>query len=184
MMRTKWSAGLVAGGILLAACGAVSAPMAPETEGTMKLESTAFAQGGTIPDKYDFDHGNVSPPLSWSGAPDSTASFALLCEDPDGRDWVHWVLFNLPATETGLAEGVPQKARLPNGAQQGLTTADETGYSGPRPPSGVHRYFFRLYALDRRLNLGDNVRRDQLVKAMAGHVLAMGELMGKVKSKR
>lgn len=142
--------------------------------------SAAFAMGAAIP--AEFCCSRVSPPLSWSQMPDGTKSIAVLCDDPDSPagDWVHWVLFNLPPNTTELAKGMPPNATLPNGAMQGVTDYGRNGYDGPCPPPGrAHRYFFKVFALDVKLALTPKARKSDLVKAMQGHILAQGELMGK-----
>ncbi|HOF40617.1 MAG TPA: YbhB/YbcL family Raf kinase inhibitor-like protein [Candidatus Hydrogenedentes bacterium] len=152
---------------------------------TMKLtiNSPAFADQGTIPRKYTGDGEDVSPPLAWTGAPAETRSFALICDDPDAPvgTWVHWVLWNIPATETGLAEAIPaDRPELPNGAIQGVNDFRKTGYGGPAPPRGpVHRYFFKLYALDRFLDLAPGAGKDALEMAMSEHILASTEMVGR-----
>jgi hypothetical protein len=147
----------------------------------MRLWSPAFEEGKPIPVAYTCDGKDVSPPLNWEGAPEGTRSFALICDDPDAPmgTWVHWVLFNIPADSTSLPEGVPTDAKLPDGARQGLSDFGRTGYGGPCPPRGKpHRYFFKLYALDTVLELEGNIRKADLERAMAGHVLAQAQLMG------
>ncbi len=151
---------------------------------SLKLSSTAFGHQGRIPSLYTCDGHDLSPPLSWTGMPPVTRSLALLVVDPDAPDplapkttWVHWVLYNLPADCTGLPEAV-SRADLPPGTREGVNDWRRTGYGGPCPPIGRHRYFFRLYALDAVLpNLG-NPTRSEVERAMQGHVLAEAELMG------
>jgi hypothetical protein len=151
-------------------------------EAGMKLTSTAFAPEGAIPSKYTCEGADVSPPLAWSGAPAATKSFALVVEDPDAPDpkapkmtWVHWVLFELPATTSALAEGASRA--LPEGARDGRNDWKRAGWGGPCPPIGRHRYFFRLYALDTTLTLKAPTAKE-LRAAMEGHVLATAELLG------
>jgi Raf kinase inhibitor-like YbhB/YbcL family protein len=149
----------------------------------MELTSTAFQEAGPIPTEYTGDGKDISPPLRWSGAPGNTQTFALICDDPDAprkEPWVHWVLFNLPAASHELPEGVPLDATLPNGAKQGRNDFGKIGFGGPAPPPGKpHRYFFKLYALDKKLNLKVGARKQELEQAMQGHILAQAELMGK-----
>jgi Raf kinase inhibitor-like YbhB/YbcL family protein len=149
------------------------------------IESQAFASGGTIPKLYTCDGKDVSPPLTWSGIPENARSLALICEDPDAPrgTWTHWVLFDLPANVGGLGEGVPAQERVTVAAAgetavQGKNDFGMTGYGGPCPPSGSHRYFFRIYALDTELGLGPKTTRQDLLRSIKGHVLAEGELMG------
>ncbi len=148
---------------------------------TIQLTSAAFSEGQAIPRQYTGDDANVSPPLAWSGPPDSTQSFALICDDPDAPrgTWVHWVLFDLPADARGLEEDVPANATLASGARQGKNDFGKVGYGGPAPPRGKpHRYFFKLYALDTVLTLPAGATQAQVAAAMQGHVLAEGQLMG------
>ena len=149
----------------------------------IKITSSAFAEGGLIPAKYTCDGADVSPPLQWEAVPEGTQSIALICDDPDAPmgTFVHWVLFNLPADSTELTEDVPADATLPSGAQQGTSDFGRTGYGGPCPPSGTHRYFFKIYALDTKLDLTGRVDKAKLLSAMEGHILGEGELIGKYK---
>jgi Raf kinase inhibitor-like YbhB/YbcL family protein len=134
-----------------------------------------------IPKRFTCDGEDLSPPLSWSGLPAGTRSLALICDDPDAPvgTWDHWVLFNIPATVTGLPENVPAKASLDDGSVHGNNSWGRPGYGGPCPPGGTHRYFFKLYALDTELNLKTGATKSQLVKAMEGHILDQAQLMGK-----
>jgi Raf kinase inhibitor-like YbhB/YbcL family protein len=154
-----------------------------EEKMTLKVTSTAFDEGGMIPAKYTCDGENVSPPLAWSGVPEAAKSLALVADDPDapGGTWTHWVIYEIPTTEKGLAENVPARDTLDGGARQGKNDFKKPGYGGPCPPSGTHRYFFKLYALDTNLNLPPGATKDQLLKATEGHVLAQGQLMGRYK---
>jgi Raf kinase inhibitor-like YbhB/YbcL family protein len=146
------------------------------------LSSTAFGEGADIPKQYTADGEDVSPPLRWSDPPQATNSFALICDDPDAPrgTWVHWVLFNLPAEQRQVDEGVPAREVLDHGAKQGKNDFKKIGYGGPAPPPGKpHRYFFKLYALDAMLDLAPGATKDQLLGAMKGHTLAEGQLMGR-----
>ncbi|MEA3366279.1 MAG: YbhB/YbcL family Raf kinase inhibitor-like protein [Candidatus Hydrogenedentes bacterium] len=149
---------------------------------TLDITSPAFEDQGSIPKQYTADGEDVSPPLSWTGVPEETQSLALICDDPDAPvgTWVHWVIWNIPVSETGLKEGIPAKEReLPNGAVQGTNDFRKIGYGGPAPPRGpAHRYFFKLYALDTSLDLAPGAKKDALEKAMEGHVLAEAQLVG------
>jgi hypothetical protein len=146
----------------------------------IQLTSTAFTQGNPIPAVYTCTDRNISPPLAWSDPPAGTQSFALIMDDPDapGGTWIHWVLFNLPAAARGLAENVPPGDRLPDGSLSGKNSWGRSGYGGPCPPSGTHRYFFKLYALDGLLGSSAGANAARLVKAMQGHILGTAELMG------
>ena len=150
----------------------------------MGLTSSAFAQGASIPKRYTCEGEDQSPPLAWSGVPAAALSLALIVDDPDAPDpaaprmtWVHWVLYNLPPETTHLDAGIAPSA-LPSGTLQGRNDWKRTGYGGPCPPIGRHRYFHRLYALDARLPDLKQPTKDQLLKAMQGHVLAQAELVG------
>lgn len=173
---------MIAGLALLFACAGPIAETIGETEVnmTMTLTSSAFANGQSIPAKYSCVGMEVSPPLEWNGAPVDTKSFALIMDDPDAPmgTWVHWILYNIPVTAHGLSENTPRDAELVNGALQGKNSGGDIGYGGPCPPSGTHRYFIKFYALDTMLNIGSGAKKDQLIKAMQGHILAQGELMG------
>jgi Raf kinase inhibitor-like YbhB/YbcL family protein len=149
-------------------------------EDPMKLTSTAFSENASIPIKYTCKGQDVSPSLSWNEPPAGTRSFALVMDDPDApmATWVHWVLFNLPGTARGLPEGLPSTPTFKDGSAQGLTSARSVGYHGPCPPSGTHRYFFKLYALDITLALTSNDDTAALLEAMQGHILAQAELIG------
>ncbi|MHC4575359.1 MAG: YbhB/YbcL family Raf kinase inhibitor-like protein [Planctomycetota bacterium] len=151
----------------------------------IKVTSPAFEEGGFIPSKYTADGEDISPPLRWDGVPDGTQSIALISDDPDAPvgTWVHWVLFNLPPQTLELPENVPPDRNLANGAAQGTNDFGRIGYGGPAPPSGTHRYFFKIYALDTRLELAAGVKKRQLLKAMEGRILGEGQLMGKYKRK-
>jgi Raf kinase inhibitor-like YbhB/YbcL family protein len=147
----------------------------------MQLSSPAFSDGERIPVNFTADGTDVSPELRWAGAPPKTQTFALVCEDPDAPrgTWTHWVLFNIPADKTGYAEGVPAEKELPGGARQGKNDFGKIGYGGPSPPKGKpHRYYFKLYALDTKLDLPAGATRQQVLDAVKGHVLAEGQLMG------
>ncbi len=149
----------------------------------MKIESSVLKEGDMIPEKYTCDGDDISPPLKWSDIPQNTVSLALICDDPDAPagTWVHWVIFNLPAQTSGLKEFVPTEKKLPDGSLQGTNDFRKIGYGGPCPPSGTHRYYFKLYALDTKLELDAGATKWQLVQAMKGHILAEAQLMGKYK---
>jgi Raf kinase inhibitor-like YbhB/YbcL family protein len=152
----------------------------------LKITSTAFEDGDMIPKNYTCDGDNVSPELSWSGAPAETKSFSIICDDPDApvRIWVHWVVYNIPGNSKGIAEAVSTDKKLNNGTLQGLNDFGMTGYGGPCPPRGTHRYFFKVYALDTALTIQEDVTKDVLLASMEGHVLAEGELMGRYSRNR
>ena len=173
------------GFLLLALASGFSAPVGlavghPE-KGTMQLTSSAFAQGQPIPAKYTCDERNVSPPLKWTGAPAGAKSLALIADDPDAPvgSWVHWVLYDLPATVNELPEDVAKTQYSPGGGKQGLNDFKHLGYGGPCPPPGKpHRYFFKLFALDVALDLKPGATKKDLERAMDKHVLTQGQLVG------
>jgi Raf kinase inhibitor-like YbhB/YbcL family protein len=147
------------------------------------LTSTAFAPGAEIPSKHSCDDANVSPPLAWSGTPPGTTALALIVDDPDAPAgaWVHWVLYDLPGSATGLPEGVPPVEAPPNlgGARQGRNDFRRLGYGGPcPPPGGAHRYFFKLYALATALSLKPGATKADVVLAMQGHIAGTTQLIG------
>ncbi len=145
-----------------------------------EIKSSAFSNNGAIPPKYTCDGQDISPPLSWNDAPAGTKSFALISDDPDAPmgTWVHWVVWNIPAQSVSLKEGIENTTRLTDGTMQGISDFKRTGYGGPCPPSGTHRYFFKLYALDTTLDLPANTTKAQLEKAMKGHILGQTQIIG------
>jgi hypothetical protein len=149
---------------------------------SLEISSAAFSAGETIPKKFTCDGPDASPKLTWSVPPERTQSFALIMDDPDAPvgTWVHWVLYDLPADTRELAEGVPKQEQLPNGGRQGRNDFGKIGHGGPCPPPGKpHRYFFKLYALDAKLNLKAGATKAEVERAMKGHILAQAELMGR-----
>ena len=146
--------------------------------GQMKITSDAFENEKVIPSKYTCDGSDISPSLSWDGIPDNTKSFALIVDDPDAPHgtWDHWILFNIPSNVRTLLENI---SLLPEGTQQGKNSWDKTGYGGPCPPSGVHRYFFKLYALDNVLTLNDGANKTEIIDAMKNHIITEASLLGK-----
>jgi len=145
-----------------------------------EISSPAFKNGEVIPADFSCDGRDVSPALMWTEPPAGTQSFALIMDDPDAPmgTWVHWVIFNIPASARDLKEGAPGGPNLSDGSLQGKTSAMSNGYHGPCPPSGTHRYFFKLYALDSMLTLSADADKETLLAAMEGHILANVELMG------
>jgi hypothetical protein len=147
----------------------------------MQLTSTAFTEGAAIPAQYTCDAKNISPPLKWSGVPAGAKSLALIVDDPDAPSstWVHWVLYDLPASVSELPEDLAKSQYVTGGAKQGLNDFKHLGYGGPCPPHGKpHRYFFKLYALDSLLDLRPGLTKKDLESAMEKHILARGQLMG------
>jgi hypothetical protein len=178
---------------MLLSCSREAGP-APRDEGgdmakkLIVITSSAFKPGDRIPQRHAYpDEGkNVSPALSWTGVPPATQELALICDDPDAptaKPWVHWVLYKIAATAVGLPEGIPaepKELKNPAGALQGLNDWKRVGWGGPLPPEGhgTHHYHFKLYALDAPLALEAGATKDELLRAMTGHVLAEGELVG------
>jgi len=148
----------------------------------MQLRSAAFTSGTTIPVEHTCEGRDVSPALSWSDLPQGTQSLALITDDPDAPagTWVHWVMYDIPPSDSGLQASVPVGATLASGAKQGKNSSSRIGYSGPCPPRGHgrHRYFFKLYALDRKVDLAPSATKEELLRAMQGHILAEAQLMG------
>ncbi|MFB2894613.1 YbhB/YbcL family Raf kinase inhibitor-like protein [Aerosakkonemataceae cyanobacterium BLCC-F50] len=171
-------------GLSLVSCRPINNPSTnsqlPAKVKTMKLESDAFSANGMIPSKYTCDGRDFSPPLKWDAPPTGTQSLALIVDDPDAPmgTFVHWVLYDLPPEITSLPEAIPGDATLADGGTQGKNDFGKLGYGGPCPPSGTHRYFFKLYALDRTLELASGATKAQLEAAMSGHILAAAELIG------
>jgi len=177
--------------MFLSACASsassTSEPATPEpiaTEETMSLQLTsdAFANGQSIPAKYSCVGKNISPALAWNDPPAGTQSFALIMDDPDAPfgTWVHWVLYNIKPDMRGLQEDLPITGKNvdPDAIYVGKNSAGNIGYDGPCPPSGTHRYFFKLYALDTLISLLPGASEEQILKEMDGHILAQAELMG------
>ena len=153
---------------------------------SMRLESSAFEANALIPAKYTCDGADISPPLSWDEPPGGTQSFALIFDDPDvpGGTFVHWVLYDIPATVRELSENIVAVKTLPNGGVQGKNDFGKLGYGGSCPPNGTHRYIFKLYALDYKVSLAPGATKQQLETAMKGHILGIAELVGRYSRKR
>jgi Raf kinase inhibitor-like YbhB/YbcL family protein len=152
----------------------------------MQLTSPAFKQGSEIPSYYTNDGENVSPELSWKDAPANTKSFALVVHDPDAPrtgGFTHWVLYNIPAETTHLNEKIANEEQIKGVGLQGQNDRGKIGYIGPAPPSGTHRYFFRLFAIDKILDLAPGATHQQVSSAIKGHILAQAELMGTYEKK-
>ncbi|MFO0890532.1 MAG: YbhB/YbcL family Raf kinase inhibitor-like protein [Isosphaeraceae bacterium] len=190
---TRWRTMSKAEAILLCACLSMAGcggepgkfPVLDPNRPKISLTSTAFGEGQLIPRQFACDGDNLSPPLSWSNIPPETRTLVLLCDDPDApmRTWSHWVVFNITPDLTEFGEGIAAVESLKLGdrfsIRQGKNDFGTIGYGGPCPPSGTHRYFFRIYAVDMVLNLGLGTDRSAVLKAMEGHVLAEGSLVGK-----
>jgi len=146
----------------------------------MTLTCISFENGQPIPIEHSCKGTDSSPALSWSGVPKNTVSFALICDDPDAPigTWIHWVYFNIPSELTALPAAVPAGDKPEIGGIQGRNSWRKNSYGGPCPPSGTHRYFFKLYALDAFLDLGPSANKKKVLDTIEGHVLAQAELMG------
>lgn len=158
---------------------------------SIRVTSKAFGSGQPIPPKYTADGADVSPPLSWDGAPKGTKEIALIVDDPDApraEPFVHWVIYKIPADAPGLPEGIPPAPNVtsPPGALQGTNSFGKTGYGGPAPPPGhgTHHYHFRLYALDQPLDVDAGLDKPALLRAMSGHIIDEGELVGTYERRR
>lgn len=174
--------------LALAACLAGTYLSSGCAANMFKLTSPAFSDNGAMDARFTCQGGDISPPLAWNGAPAGTRSYALILDDPDAPDpaapqrtWVHWVLYDIPVTETSLAEGASKKP--PRRSRDGKNDWDRTGYGGPCPPIGRHRYFHKLYALDTMLPDLHNPTKAELEAAMKGHVLAETQLVGTYQKK-
>jgi Raf kinase inhibitor-like YbhB/YbcL family protein len=174
--------------ILALAAPVITAPAVPQSKGRnqsmLQLTSTAFRPEENIPAKFTCDDRNISPELSWHGAPAGTKSFALVMHDPDAPiagGYTHWLAYNIPPTAVDIPENAPNQDRLPGGGMQGKNDSGTYGYTGPCPPSGTHRYYFRIYALDVELSPPAGFNKAGLEQAMQGHVLAQAELLGRYK---
>ena len=172
--------------IILSACAPATAeptstPIPPTATEEVKLEisSPAFENGGVIPTIYSCDGNDTSPALTWTEPPAGTQSFVLIMDDPDaGGTWIHWVAYNIPASVRGLDEAIPVDTEITGGGLQGRNSARTNGYQGPCPPSGSHRYFFKLYALDIILDLPACAHNVEVNVGMKDHILASAEFMG------
>jgi len=167
---------------IVAMCSLKTAATSAGASASLGLESPSFQPGTAIPARFSCDAQNLSPALKWKEPPKGTRSFALILRDPDapGGVFVHWLIYNLPQSLRGLPEGVAQEPELSDGSRQGRNSARRIGYAGPCPPPGpAHRYIFTLYALDANLPLPAGATEPELVKAIEGHILATGQLMGR-----
>lgn len=180
-LRARTISPIVSLALAAVVIGALSGSSAP-APASLELRSTAFQPGGDIPKKFTCSGSDVSPALEWGEPPAGTRSLALIVDDPDAPagTWVHWVVFDLPASARRLPEDVSKSESVPGGGRQGVNDFKKTGYGGPCPPPGSpHRYFFKIYALDKSLELGAHSTKESVEGAMKGHVLAQGELIGR-----
>ena len=174
--------------LVFLACSSRPQPAAPppapngdaQQKTEMKVTSSAFKEKEAIPREYTCDGIGISPPLEWTGVPKLAKTIALIADDPDAPPgtFVHWVLYNLPAANIGLVENLPPAEEMKAGGFQGKNDFGKIGYGGPCPPSGTHRYFFKVYALDSELPLKASATKAEVERAMQGHVVAQGQLMG------
>jgi Raf kinase inhibitor-like YbhB/YbcL family protein len=167
----------IAGAVLLcSSLGAISSYAE-----SFSISSPAFTDGGKLPKKYSCNGDDVSPPLTISGAPEGTKSFVLIMDDPDAPSgtWIHWVVYNLPGTTTEIAENAPKKHTWDDGTMQGRNSWSDANYGGACPPDGQHRYYFKVYALDKVLDLKKKSSLRKVKKAMKKHILAEAKLMAK-----
>ncbi|HNS99105.1 MAG TPA: YbhB/YbcL family Raf kinase inhibitor-like protein [Polyangiaceae bacterium] len=182
---------ILAAAMLLSACTPKPTTETMNTNASsqqsLQLSSSAFEPASSIPTRYTCEGEDLSPPLSWKGIPEGTQSLVLIVDDPDAPDpaapkmtWVHWILYDIPPSCESLAEGIRQ---LPAGTKQGINSWKKTGYGGPCPPIGNHRYFHKLYALDKTLASMETPDKDAVVAAMQGHILAQAVLMGTYQKK-
>jgi Raf kinase inhibitor-like YbhB/YbcL family protein len=166
---------------LLSSCSSTQT-LTTEADMSLDLKSDAFVNGQSIPAKYSCIGKNISPALTWNAPPTGTQSFALIVDDPDAPagTWVHWVLYNIPSDSRSLQEDLPVTGKNvdPTAIYFGKNSSGNIRYDGPCPPSGTHRYYFKLYALDTLVTLLPGATKSELIKAMEGHILAQGELMG------
>jgi Raf kinase inhibitor-like YbhB/YbcL family protein len=146
----------------------------------MKFYSPVFQSQLPIPRKYSYDGSNISIPLAWGDLPQATQSIAIIMDDPDAPAgiWVHWVIYNIPANRSELPENQPKISQLVDGSLQGLNSSKRIGYEGPRPPSGTHRYFFKLFALNVTPTLNPGLNKAELLDAMQGHIIEQTEFFG------
>lgn len=160
---------------------ALSVPaQAEEATGKIEVRSPAFGEGEMIPVDFTCEGADMSLPIEWANVPSGTKSLAILMEDPDAPsgNWTHWLVYDLPPSLRRLPAGIPAAELMSYGGMQGRTDFGKPGYGGPCPPQGIHRYFFKVYALDKMLGLRPGVSKQELFKAMQGHVLAEGQLTG------
>ncbi len=184
-METKLFKFIIAAILILATAITLAQGKEKKMEISISITSPAFKEGEMIPAKYTVNGENISPPLNWKDIPQNTKTLAIINDDPDafGGDFVHWVIYNIPVKTTGLPENLPPKEVLDNNIKQGTNDFPTIGYKGPQPPKGVHRYMYKIYALDIELGLAPGATKQQLLKAMEGHILARGLLMGKYAKK-
>ena len=171
---------LCAIGFLVCQASAAGASSQPGTAAIKKLTvtSTAFVTGGTIPSTYTCDGVDISTDISWSTVPARTKSIAILVTDPDAHGFTHWIIFNIPATNTGLPSGIPKTASLADGSRQGKNSFRNIGYDGPCPPS-LHRYYFKVFALNKKLTISGTPTKSKFMTAIKGHVIGQGKLIGR-----
>src|SRR5215471_11472832 len=161
----------------------VAPQQTPSPSNVFTLTSNAFKEGQPIPRQYTCDGVNVSPGLEWTSVPKTAKTIAIIADDPDAQSgtFTHWVLYNLPSETMGMVENLPATENLKSGGQQGANDFEKIGYGGPCPPSGRHRYFFKIYAVDDELTLKAGAKRADVEKALEGHIVGQAQLMGTYK---
>jgi Raf kinase inhibitor-like YbhB/YbcL family protein len=176
---------LTAAGVAVCFAGGLQAKKGAMRMDTIVMTSTAFKDKAPIPSAHTCDGADVSPPLTWSSIPAAGKSIVLIVDDPDAPmgTWVHWVVYDLPPSLVSLEENIPKTDTVPGGGKQGRNDFKRVGYNGPCPPGGTHRYFFKIYALDTMLNLPSGKTKQEVEKAMKGHIVGKGELVGTYKKK-
>lgn len=149
------------------------------------VTSSAFSDGGTIPEKHTCDGADISPPLAWDTVPDGAQSIAILCDDPDAPAgcWTHWISYNIPPDMKGVPENFSAQVRNYRGVREGLNDFRKESYGGPCPPKGVHRYYFKVFFLNTLLDEVKGMKKNDLLKAVDGHILGYGELLGRYQGK-
>ncbi len=170
-------------GMVLIVLGLGALPVSGYAEGTsgkLEVRSSAFGEGSSIPSDFTCDGADMSPSIAWSGVPSKAQSLAVIVDDPDAPsgNWVHWLLYDLSPALTRLPAGIPVASVIPDGGFQGRSDFGKAGYSGPCPPEGTHRYFFKVFAIDRILHLEPGVTKKEFLAAMQGHIVAEGSMMG------
>ncbi len=181
MQLRTWTQTLAWAGLLAVVCTTTGCRESDGAQGEMEISSPDFRNMNAIPTRFACDGANLSPELDWTGLPDSTVALALVVVDPDAptKNFIHWIIYNIPATARGLNRGVPPEPDLGGGVCQGMNDFAQVGYDGPCPPPGPpHRYFFRLYALDRRLDLRPAATKEELMSAAHNHILGQTEMLG------
>jgi hypothetical protein len=165
--------------VLFVVAGFVCSIFASAQAEALVLESSAFGDGEMMPKETGYRNGNVSPALFWEDVPEGVKSFALVMDDPDAHGWTHWLVYNIPPGVRTLPGNFPAVRELADGTRQGINDFKKIGYGGPSPPGGIHRYVFRLFALDAKLDLAPGASKASLLESVKGHILAQARLVGR-----